>query len=377
MPVSSAPLRRLRLRFVPPAVLLALAACAPDLPAEATQRAAEQAAQLEAGFTAAGRTYEQSVEQAWAAEAARSGAQVRVTTACDSVRLDAANATGLLDEVAAQPDSAASAVAADWQSSYGALQGHIAACALEILPRMRPAGLAFSERERPRESSRAAVIDDFAAEFRTLAHVQTLYYRALARAAAGEDIQALAAAARELAAGLGNAAGTASMVVAQANIGPIVTALLNLAGELENALRVADRYDLIQQTLETVNPSMQEVENAMGLATLVIVSEAAKRAIAGELTLYLTLYNATAPQDLAQSYQHLSSAVESMGRARAIVDPALMRGVSQLADLHQTLLDDVRRRDGQFAATLGRLASIAASAEALVTAIDTFESERP
>lgn len=374
MPVLSAPLRRFRPLL--PVLSLALPACAPDLPAEAAQRAAEQAAQLEAGFTAAGQAHERAVEQAWVFDATQSGRRVAtIGEGCDGVDEIASIVVEDIQRALATDVPFGSDDFPDWQATFARLERAMGACTIETIDVNRPAPIVLTVEHAPDTAFRADLLPGFRDGFRRLVHSQTLYYQALARAAEGEDITALAAASQPLAESFGGAVGFVSLLAVGVDLGPVAEALVNLAFAVENAVVTARRYDAIEQALETVNPQMQAVENAMGLSILFIQSDTAATLITSDLEYRIRLYNTTDPMDLEDSRERLEAATQSLARARALISRELMRGVGNIAELHQDLLNEVRRRDGQFAATLGRLAAIAQSAEALATAIDTLRNE--
>jgi hypothetical protein len=349
-------------------VLSALAtACAPDLPKQATQDVANTVSGLSDAFGQMEKAYVTNSTDLWVVEVVASGQRVGETDACGEVEATKIKVVTAVNDALKRAQAPAPGPLSDeWQPLGQELQGHLDACALEVLPgRSRPvvlppvAGLVS-------KPSHADINADFNMQYRVLLGALNDYYSSIARAAGAEDIAARRAAGESfVATGCEVVGKSASFFVMGANVAPLCEAVGNLVVAITTASAEAERYDAIERALRAVNnQTMEQVEDALGLSVVFMQANASNDVLIGRAQQEVVIFNAWDPDDRVGSMARLRAAMTAVSGARDAAPPALRNGIAQLSELHAQLTEEVAARDGSFQATFARLESIAKAADA-------------
>ena len=346
-------------------VVVLVAACGPNLPKKATKDVADEVAKVSKAFQEMEQASVATANDAWVASAVRSGHPVRLNKSCKEAAKVVRKVSRPIDTAAnaTKPDPAL--LDAKWADLAKELNTSTKDCALEPLTNQkRPIAVVLVPSFG--DSSYADINVKFNRQFRELIKALSGYYAALARAAAGEDIEKQAAAGKAFADAFGEAAGTASKVAMGADIGPLVKAIGKLVVEIAKAGSEAARYDAIEEALEAVSPeTMETIEIALGWSVLYLQAKSVEGTLNDRTKFEVSVFNSWNPKDWVGSEVRLRSAIRATTAARAAASLSLTKGISELSELHEDLTADISKRDGSFEATFKRLFAIAEAANAV------------
>ncbi len=350
-----------------------LLSCAPDLPTKATSEASVDFKKLKDGFDGLEANYTLEREHLNLTHLIMSGRRIRVDPSCDlnlNARItETGSALASALEAANQKGPTAPPLAPEWETISSKLSSNIAKdCHLRPLD--KPAPLRpkkFVPVDPPSTTLDQGPSPAFLAGYRDLLSALALYYDTLALAASGEDIAKQKASAEALKKTLVGLAGTAGAATGVGfAVGPMLDAVITIGIEIAHAHSIAERYDLIEAALVNVTDAqLEDIEDAVGLATLYLQSETARARLRGSTELALSSFNATPSQDIALSAERAGSVTRELAGMRALTNPAIAKGIASIQEAHATLRKDVEDRKGSFAATTKRLLAIASAATAL------------
>lgn len=355
-------------RICAASLIVLSAACGPELPKKPTKDVSDTVSGLSAAFVEMEKAYVASAVDFWVVRVVDSGQRVGKTEGCFKAEEIKGEVVPEIDaslKVSAQTN--AGSLNSKWEQYAKELHEALRHCALQSFeqnPRPAKAPLISGLAE---EDSYANINTEFNKQFRALIGALSGYYKSIALAAEGEDIQKEAAAAKAFVKTGSAVLGKAASVFAMgADIGPILEAIGNLAVALRTAAKEAERYDAIESALEAVpRETMEDVEDALGLSVVFLQANVINDILVGRVDQQITIFNAWDPQDRSGSNERLRAAMAGINDAREAAPSVLPTGISQLAELHQNLTADIKKRDGSFMATFERLVAIAEAAGAV------------
>ena len=351
------------------AILVATtAACGPALPKTATKNVSDTVSGLSDSFASLEKAYVANATDGWVIAVVNSGQRVgRSDTCTDAETVKSASISLINAALSASAQNKAVPLAANWEPQSKALQDALAKCALEVRKGAhRPVKVPLVP-NLPEGDSYGEINTKFNKEFHTLIFALSGYYSAVGKAAQGEDIEKEAAAARAVVKAGSKVVGKVASVFAMgADVGPLLEAVGNLAVALRTAASEAARYNAIQTALEAVRPEeMETIEDALGLSVVYMQANIVNGILRGRVDQQIAIFNGWNPQDRLGSTERLRAAMAGIDEARSAAPAVLPKGISQLSELHETLVSDIKKRDGTFSATFDRLVVIGEAAGAV------------
>lgn len=366
----------MRVLIVPNAMMvLALTACSPDLPSDITQRYNNGIAEVDSAFEAL--TTRMITEARYADLVASAGGSqlIDLESACSAGIHRHRTQFGLLIEDAAAAGEDGDLNGNAWLDEYNALRTTLGNCGIEARPSaqgQRPGTLGDEIGSASDAVFQNGSNAEFLKEFVALSDALKLYYTAVADAASGADLDRAAASATAMKDGIVAVAGTVATATGfGAPVGPLLDAVLTLVIAVDNAIAVAERYEVIEESLVQVGDLgvLDDAEVFLGLVAGYVVAETSYSLVEGRLHQSLMVFNATDPADITLSVAALEEVIANHQALAQLGSSDLPERLSSLSEAHDALTNDIVRRDGAFLETSRRLLPIFGAADALRSVI--------
>ncbi len=201
------------------------------------------------------------------------------------------------------------------------------------------------------------------------------YYKALSVAASGEDIDAELAALEKLHSNIIAIVETATAPTGFAvPVTAVLSAGMKLLSSVVGAVSEAQRYALIEESLKRVGGiHIRAMENILGISATHLQLQAFQMRVDGRFEDAKLAFNFQDPNDYYNSLAKLNKVMNELQVLQALADPAFIEGIADLAETHDQLAEDVRKRKGSFLATLQQLQNILSAAQKAKAAFDAVQ----